>query len=89
LINFGQKNGASNYLGYRESYRIRIVFCIRKYCFKQANHYSKGNTIKPDRMVVNQLNEVYLLDYKTGAHNAKIQKQLNYQHAIELMGIKS
>lgn len=49
----------------------------------------EGNTIKPDRMVINQLKEVYLLDYKTGAHNAKYQKQLeNYQYAIELMGYK-
>ena len=49
----------------------------------------EGKSIKPDRMVVNSNNEVYLLDYKTGAHNAKYQKQLeNYQHAIELMGYK-
>ncbi|MGO4817359.1 UvrD-helicase domain-containing protein [Flavobacterium sp. W22_SRS_FP1] len=49
----------------------------------------EGSTIKPDRMVVNTNNEVYLLDYKTGTQNAKYQKQLeNYQHAIELMGYK-
>ena len=49
----------------------------------------EGSTIKPDRMVLNKENEVYLLDYKTGVHNAKYQKQLeNYQHAIELMGYK-
>jgi RecB family exonuclease len=40
-------------------------------------------------MVVTSSNEVYLLDYKTGIHNAKHQKQLeNYQLAIELMGYK-
>jgi ATP-dependent exoDNAse (exonuclease V) beta subunit len=49
----------------------------------------EGRTIKPDRMVVTSNDEVYLLDYKTGSHNAKYQKQLeNYQHAIELMGYK-
>ncbi len=48
-----------------------------------------GNTIKPDRMVVAKNNEVLLLDYKTGIHNAKYQLQLeNYQKAIELMGYK-
>jgi ATP-dependent exoDNAse (exonuclease V) beta subunit len=40
-------------------------------------------------MVVTSSDEVYLLDYKTGIHNAKHQKQLeNYQYAIELMGYK-
>ncbi|RVT78294.1 ATP-dependent helicase [Flavobacterium sufflavum] len=47
----------------------------------------EGSLIKPDRMVVTKGNKVFLLDYKTGAHNAKYQKQLeNYQVAIELMG---
>jgi ATP-dependent exoDNAse (exonuclease V) beta subunit len=49
----------------------------------------EGNTIKPDRMVINSNKEVFLLDYKTGLHNPKYQKQLDgYQHAIELMGYK-
>jgi ATP-dependent exoDNAse (exonuclease V) beta subunit len=49
----------------------------------------EGKTIKPDRMVVTKDKEVFLLDYKTGAHDAKYQKQLaNYQSAIELMGYK-
>lgn len=49
----------------------------------------EGKTIKPDRMVVTKEKEVFLLDYKTGAHDAKYQKQLeNYQSAIELMGYK-
>ncbi|MBA0885379.1 UvrD-helicase domain-containing protein [Flavobacterium undicola] len=47
----------------------------------------EGSLIKPDRMVVTKENKVFLLDYKTGVHNAKYQKQLeNYQVAIELMG---
>ena len=49
----------------------------------------EGKTIKPDRMVVTEDKEVFLLDYKTGAHDAKHQKQIeNYQLAIELMGYK-
>jgi ATP-dependent exoDNAse (exonuclease V) beta subunit len=49
----------------------------------------EGNTIKPDRMVLNTKNEVFLIDYKTGKHNTKYQLQLNnYQNAIEKMGYK-
>ncbi len=49
----------------------------------------EGKTIKPDRMVISQTNEVFLLDYKTGTHQAKYQLQLeNYQNAIEKMGYK-
>ena len=48
-----------------------------------------GNTSKPDRMVFNSNNEVFLLDYKTGIHQSKHQLQLeNYQNAIEKMGFK-
>lgn len=44
----------------------------------------KGNLIKPDRMVLTSTNEIYLLDYKTGSHQAKYTKQLeNYKEAIE------
>ena len=47
------------------------------------------NLVKPDRMVVANNNEIYLLDYKTGLHQAKYQHQLeNYQNAIEKMGFK-
>lgn len=49
----------------------------------------EGKTIKPDRMVLNKIKEIYLLDYKTGTHNPNYQIQLeNYQNAIELMGYK-
>ncbi len=49
----------------------------------------EGNTIKPDRMVLNTKNEVFLIDYKTGKHNTKYQLQLNnYQNEIEKMGYK-
>ena len=37
----------------------------------------------------NAQNEIYLLDYKTGSHQAKYQLQLeNYQNVIEKMGFK-
>jgi ATP-dependent exoDNAse (exonuclease V) beta subunit len=49
----------------------------------------EGNLVKPDRMVLNSNNEIYLLDYKTGSHLPKYQAQLeNYQNAIESMGFK-
>jgi ATP-dependent exoDNAse (exonuclease V) beta subunit len=49
----------------------------------------EGNLVKPDRMVINSNKEIYLLDYKTGAHQAKYTTQLeNYQNAIEKMGFK-
>ncbi|WP_162126944.1 UvrD-helicase domain-containing protein [Flavobacterium phycosphaerae] len=49
----------------------------------------EGSLVKPDRMVINQNQEIYLLDYKTGVHQAKYTAQLeNYQNAIEKMGFK-
>jgi ATP-dependent exoDNAse (exonuclease V) beta subunit len=67
------------------------------------NHFAAGNRvmneqtiiqkedkiIKPDRMVITSDNNVFLIDYKTGAPNPKHQLQLNnYQNAIEEMGYK-
>ncbi len=49
----------------------------------------EGTPIKPDRMVLAQNKEVYLLDYKTGIHSQKYQLQLEtYQNAIEKMGFQ-
>ena len=49
----------------------------------------EGNLVKPDRMVITANNEIYLLDYKTGLHQAKYELQLqNYQNAIEKMDYK-
>ncbi len=49
----------------------------------------EGNLVIPDRMVLTKLNEIYLLDYKTGSHQTKYQLQLeNYQKATEKMGFK-
>ncbi|MBC7642463.1 MAG: UvrD-helicase domain-containing protein [Flavobacterium sp.] len=48
-----------------------------------------GQTIKPDRIVINKNNEVHILDYKTGMHQSKYKLQLeNYQTSIEKMGYK-
>ena len=48
-----------------------------------------GTVIKPDRMVLSNNNEIYLLDYKTGLHQSKHTQQIeNYQNAIEKMGFK-
>lgn len=49
----------------------------------------EGSLLKPDRMVINDKKEVYLLDYKTGLKQPKYQQQLmEYQMAIEKMGYK-
>ena len=48
-----------------------------------------GSLVKPDRMVLKNNSEMYLLDYKTGKHETKYNQQLQtYQDAIEQMGYK-
>ncbi|MCB0443241.1 MAG: UvrD-helicase domain-containing protein, partial [Flavobacterium sp.] len=43
--------------------------------------------VKPDRIVISQQNEVFILDYKTGESNVKHHKQLMlYESALENMG---
>jgi ATP-dependent exoDNAse (exonuclease V) beta subunit len=91
LINFGQKDLVhQTILDIVNHKELELCFTSGNIVLNEQTIIQKeGNTIKPDRMVLNQANEVYLLDYKTGAHNAKYQKQLeNYQQAIELMGYK-
>jgi ATP-dependent exoDNAse (exonuclease V) beta subunit len=91
LINFGQKElvyqTIQDIVNHKE---LEFFFLEGNTVLNEQTIIQKeGTTIKPDRMVLNKDNEVYLLDYKTGVHNAKYQKQLeNYQHAIELMGYK-
>jgi ATP-dependent exoDNAse (exonuclease V) beta subunit len=49
----------------------------------------EGGLVKPDKMVITNKNEMYLLDYKTGEIQTKYQQQLeNYQDAVEKMGFK-
>ncbi|EIA10164.1 UvrD-helicase domain-containing protein [Flavobacterium frigoris] len=91
LINFGQKElvyqTIQDIVNHKE---LELFFAEGNTVLNEQTIIQKeGSTIKPDRMVVTSIDEVYLLDYKTGVHNAKYQKQLeNYQHAIELMGYK-
>ena len=48
-----------------------------------------GKTLKPDRIIITENNEAYLLDYKTGLPNPKYTKQIQeYQEAIEDLGYK-
>lgn len=49
----------------------------------------EGRILKPDRVVFLENKEAFLLDYKTGAVNAKYQHQIQeYQDAIEDLGYK-
>jgi ATP-dependent exoDNAse (exonuclease V) beta subunit len=49
----------------------------------------EGRILKPDRIVLTQNKEAYLLDYKTGAINSKYAQQIQeYQDAIEDLGYK-
>ncbi|WET00918.1 UvrD-helicase domain-containing protein [Flavobacterium sp. YJ01] len=49
----------------------------------------EGRILKPDRVVFLENKEAFLLDYKTGAVNAKYQQQIQaYQDAIEDLGYK-
>ena len=91
LINFGQKELVYKTIQDIVNHKELDLFFMEENIVlnEQTIIQKEGSTIKPDRMVVNSDNEVYLLDYKTGVHNSKYQKQLeNYQYAIELMGYK-
>ncbi|MBF4466006.1 exodeoxyribonuclease V subunit beta [Flavobacterium sp. LC2016-12] len=49
----------------------------------------EGRILKPDRIVLTENKEAYLLDYKTGAINSKYTQQIQeYQDAIEDLGYK-
>ncbi|MBS7232803.1 UvrD-helicase domain-containing protein [Flavobacterium psychroterrae] len=49
----------------------------------------EGRILKPDRIVLTQNKEAYLLDYKTGMINSKYAQQIQeYQDAIEDLGYK-
>jgi ATP-dependent exoDNAse (exonuclease V) beta subunit len=69
---------------------LELFFSSQNKILNEKNIIQKeGSIIKPDRMVLNRQNEIYLLDYKTGLHQAKYTLQLeNYQNAIEKMGFK-
>ena len=69
---------------------LQVFFEENNTVFNEKTIIQKhGSLVKPDRMVLKNGHEMYLLDYKTGKHQLKYHKQLqNYQDAIEQMGYK-
>jgi ATP-dependent exoDNAse (exonuclease V) beta subunit len=91
LINYNQKVLVVNTIDEIVNHKmLSDYFSEGNEVLNEQTIIQKGNnTFKPDRMVLLENKEVYLLDYKTGVHNSKHQKQLeNYQYAIEKMGYK-
>ncbi|ESU29851.1 UvrD/REP helicase [Flavobacterium limnosediminis JC2902] len=66
---------------------LQVFFESDKKVYNEQNIIKKGTaTIKPDRVSVNG-DKAYLLDYKTGAHQAKYEMQLaEYEKALQEMG---
>ena len=69
---------------------VKLFFDINnKILNEQTIIQKEGGTIKPDRIVFNKNDEVFLLDYKTGNPETKHNQQLeNYQNQLEKMGFK-
>ena len=69
---------------------LKLFFDINnKILNEQTIIQKEGGTIKPDRIVFNKNDEVFLLDYKTGNPETKHNQQLeNYQNQLEKMGFK-
>ena len=69
---------------------LKLFFDENTSVFNEQTIIQKqGSLVKPDRMVLKNNSDMYLLDYKTGKHEPKYHKQLeNYQDAIEQMGYK-
>ncbi|MCG9792109.1 UvrD-helicase domain-containing protein [Flavobacterium algicola] len=91
LIHSGQKEIVQHTLeGIVEHEDLKVFFEEGSEIMNEQTIIQKeGGLVKPDRMVLTANKEIFLLDYKTGAHNSKYQKQLeNYQFAIENMGYK-
>ncbi|WP_396156020.1 UvrD-helicase domain-containing protein [Flavobacterium sp.] len=66
---------------------LELFFSKQHTVFNEKTIIQKeGGIVKPDRIVLANKNEIYLLDYKTGSHQEKYTQQLeNYQSAIEKM----
>ena len=91
LIHLGQKTTVTQTIqGIVSHEKLQIFFEQGNIIMNEQTIIQKeGRIVKPDRMVLTPDNTILLLDYKTGTHNSKYQKQLeNYQLAIELMGYK-
>ncbi len=91
LINAKQRNIVNDTIGKIVNHPfLEMFFAEGNQVLNEQTIIRKvGAVVKPDRMVVSQEGAVFLLDYKTGVHNAKYKKQLEeYEAAIELMGFK-
>lgn len=68
---------------------LEVFFNDKAIVFNENNIVSPNETnLKPDRVVLLN-NEAYLLDYKTGEHQSKYEKQLEtYTRVIEKMEVK-
>jgi ATP-dependent exoDNAse (exonuclease V) beta subunit len=69
---------------------LEVFFDENNTVFNEQTIIQKqGQLVKPDRMVLKNNADMYLLDYKTGKYLPKHQQQLqSYQEAIEQMGYK-
>ena len=69
---------------------LKLFFDENNSVFNEQTIIQKqGALVKPDRMVLKNKDEMFLLDYKTGKYLPKHQQQLQqYQDAIEQMGFK-
>lgn len=88
LITYGQKEEVNQTIQQIVTHPELVnYFSLEYQKFTEQTIIQKdGNTIKPDRIVLNN-KEAYILDYKTGEHNNKYKQQLEtYQQAIEKMG---
>ena len=69
---------------------LKLFFDENNSVFNEQTIIQKqGALVKPDRMVLKNKDEMFLLDYKTGKYLPKHQQQLQqYQDAIEQMGFR-
>jgi hypothetical protein len=89
LITFGQKRNSS------KTIHEIVNHSELEICFAEGNTVMNEQTIiqrkemQSNRTVwCRKKTRSFLLDYKTGIHNAKYQQQLENYKAIELMGYK-
>jgi ATP-dependent exoDNAse (exonuclease V) beta subunit len=89
LIASKQKDLVEKTIGEIVNHKDLAVFFEEKNTVfnEQTIIQKQGDLVKPDRMVLRNNQEMYLLDYKTGKYVPSHQQQLQkYQEAIEQMG---
>jgi len=91
LITFDQVDKVSKTL-YEIVNHPELVACFdgkNNILNEQTIVQKEGKILKPDRIILTENKEAYLLDYKTGASNPKYLKQIQqYQEAIEDLDYK-